>query len=77
MGARFFSTKDRDHDTSPSNCAANYRGAWWYKDCHNSNLNGLYLNGATSLYAKGIVWVTWKGYYYSAKKAEMKIRPIN
>ncbi|XP_070538828.1 fibrinogen C domain-containing protein 1-like [Ptychodera flava] len=71
-----FSTRDRDNDDSSSNCAALYTGAWWYEACHNSNLNGQYLGGVTASYAKGVVWCQWKGYYYSLKTSEMKIRPI-
>ncbi|XP_020915180.1 fibrinogen C domain-containing protein 1-like [Exaiptasia diaphana] len=70
-----FTTKDKDNDKKSYNCAARYTGAWWYAACHSSSLNGLYLNGTTTKYAKGIVWNSWKGYYYSAKRAEMKIRP--
>lgn len=73
-----FSTKDRDNDDTPStHCAQWVLGAWWYANCHKSNLNGLYLNGTNELYAKGINWKTWKGYYYSLKRAEMKMRPKN
>ncbi|XP_053385771.1 microfibril-associated glycoprotein 4-like [Mercenaria mercenaria] len=68
---RKFSTKDRDYDTSSGNCARMYSGAWWYADCHASNLNGDYGNKA---YAKGPVWHTWKGLYSPLKTTEMKIR---
>ncbi|XP_056001671.1 fibrinogen C domain-containing protein 1-A-like [Ostrea edulis] len=65
----------KEHDTS-GNCAATYKGAWWYTACHSSNLNGLYLNGVHSSYADGINWETWHGCYYSLKFTEMKIRRL-
>ncbi|XP_072026557.1 fibrinogen C domain-containing protein 1-like [Amphiura filiformis] len=69
-----FSTKDADHDEIDSNCAITYKGAWWYKGCHDSNLNGQYLGGAHESFADGINWKQWKGYNYSLKYVEMKIR---
>mmetsp|Transcript_86461 Transcript_86461/g.137240 ORF Transcript_86461/g.137240 Transcript_86461/m.137240 type:complete len:107 (-) Transcript_86461:139-459(-) len=72
-----FSTKDRHNGISSGNCAVTYKGAWWYHDCHASNLNGVYHHGSHSSYADGVNWKTWKGYRYSAKRAEMKIRPAN
>ena len=72
---RSFSTLDRDHDNLSENCAQEFHGAWWYNACHNSNLNGLYLHGPTGSFADGVVWSLWKGFYYSLKKTEMKIRP--
>ena len=69
-----FSTKDQDNDKSGNNCAVQYKGAWWYKDCHYSNLNGKYLSGQQSSYADGINWYHWKGHYYSLKITEMKLR---
>ena len=72
-----FSTKDRDNDKSGENCAAEYKGAWWYEYCHHSNLNGQYLKGQHSSLADGVNWYHWKGYYYSVKRAEMKIKPVN
>ena len=74
---RAFSTKDRDNDRSSSHCSQQFHGAWWYGSCHNSNLNGKYLHGKHSSYADGINWSQWKGYYYSAARAEMKIRPVD
>ncbi|XP_078377661.1 ryncolin-1-like [Oculina patagonica] len=70
-----FTTKDQDNDTWYSNCAVTFKGAWWYTHCHASNLNGKYHHGKHSSYADGVNWYTWKGYYYSAKRSEMKIRP--
>ena len=71
-----FTTKDKDNDQDSSNCAKVYKGAWWYRACHHSNLNGRYLYGNHSSYADGVNWKSWKGQYYSVKKAEMKIRPV-
>ena len=68
-----FSTKDRDNDVCGCNCAVDWTGAWWYRSCHNCNLNGKYL-GNTNGDHKGIIW------YYdfrsiSLKFTEMKLRP--
>ena len=73
-----FSTKDQDNDSDKSrNCAVSYKGAWWYKNCHDSNLNGLYHHGSHSSHADGVNWYAWKRHNYSVKRAEMKIRPVN
>ena len=72
-----FSTKDQDNDQKPGkSCAILYEGAWWYNDCHHSNLNGRYLKGKHSSFANGVNWLHWKGYHYSVKRAEMKTKPI-
>ena len=69
-----FSTKDRDNDRWYSHCALLYNtGAWWYKTCHRSNLNGKYLGDTISF--KGIVWYYWKNTQDSLKFTEMKLRP--
>ncbi|XP_069138042.1 ryncolin-1-like [Argopecten irradians] len=70
-----FSTKDRDYDGySAGSCAHSYRGGWWYAACHRANLNGLYLSGPTSTYANGVVYLSFKGYYYSLKTTTMMVR---
>ncbi|CAH2316848.1 Hypothetical predicted protein [Pelobates cultripes] len=71
-----FSTKDRDNDRHKTiSCANSYSGAWWYTDCHHSNLNGLYLRGTHKSAANGVNWKTGRGHNYSYKISEMKIRP--
>jgi len=71
-----FTTYDADNDgNSGGNCAVSYRGAWWYTKCHTSNLNGEYRwFGETVPYARGVIWRHSKGYHYSMKSAEMKVR---
>lgn len=68
-----FSTPDSDNDVhDPYACAQKYTGAWWYKECHQSNLNGRY---GKNEYAEGVIWYHWKGYYHSLKESSMKVKP--
>ncbi|CAH3042455.1 unnamed protein product [Pocillopora meandrina] len=70
-----FTTRDQDSDNHGDlNCAIKFKGA---KRCHRSNLNGLYLRGNHSSHADGVNWFHWKGYNYSLKRTEMKIRPVD
>ena len=69
-----FSTRDRDNDAWPDNCAVRFGGAWWYRNCHTSNLNGRYHGGAHDSFADGVNWLTWRGYLYSLRFSEMKLR---
>ena len=72
-----FSTKDRDNDNRNSaSCATQFKGAWWFNNCHYADLNGEYLHGQHSSPYTGVVWHHWKGHSYSAKRAEMKIKPV-
>ncbi|XP_061390428.1 fibrinogen gamma chain-like [Musca vetustissima] len=71
-----FSTKDQDNDVWSKNCAVEFTGAWWFKDCHRSNLNGRYIKGGkTTVFAQGVNWDPFKGFYYSLKIVEMILRP--
>lgn len=70
-----FSTKDQDNDNWSKNCADDLKGAWWYNDCSDSNLNGVYHHGSNSL-PSALKWYHWRGHRYSVKRAEMKIRPV-
>ncbi|EDV98381.1 GH22702 [Drosophila grimshawi] len=60
------------HDRSGDNCACVYKGAWWYHDCHNSNLMGKYNE---KQYGKGINWETFTNFESSLKRVQMMIRP--
>ena len=69
-----FSTYDKDNDAHGGhNCALVYTAGWWYKSCHNSNLNGAYLTGLCE-YAKGASWLGFKGHDYSLKTIIMAIQ---
>jgi len=70
-----FTTKNRDQDVTDYNCAEKFKGAWWYRDCHYSNLNGLYIKGETDQFATGMVWEPFRGFYYGLKTSQMKFRP--
>ena len=74
-----FSTRDNDNDNwSGWNCAVGHTGAWWFKDCFRSHLNGPYYTNPTGAGKwNGIIWNDWKGSYYSLKFSEMKTRRNN
>lgn len=67
-----FSTYDRDNDELGLNCAVSFMGAWWYRGCHFSNLNGQYGIDSPS----GISWYHWRG-YHSLIRAQMMVRKKN
>ncbi|PIK48463.1 tenascin [Apostichopus japonicus] len=69
-----FSTFDKDNDVQINGqCAVSRHGAWWYRMCDQSNLNGEY-NTATDNWS--ISWRFLPGGRYHIKYTEMKIRPV-
>ncbi len=75
-----FSTTDNDRDSLKDiNCAEMTKGGWWYKNCHDSNLNGLYYkNGKLASHVPdGIIWQHWLGDSTSLKTVVLAIRPKN
>ncbi|XP_055523471.1 microfibril-associated glycoprotein 4-like isoform X2 [Wyeomyia smithii] len=71
----YFTTFDQDHDTNEKeNCAVKYHGAWWYKACHSSNLNGKFLRGNTTEFGAGMNWNTFHGMNYALKSSMIMIR---
>lgn len=76
-----FSTYDKDQDSNASNCAKQYLGAFWYRYCHLTNPNGVYLWGEddTKIYhfAIGVAWQSWKNNFdVSMKTFIMKIKVV-
>ncbi|XP_045397706.1 tenascin-X [Lemur catta] len=67
-----FSARDRDPNNLLISCAVSYRGAWWYRNCHYANLNGLY---GSTVDHQGVSWYSWKGFEFSVPFTEMKLRP--
>ena len=73
----WFSTRDQDNDSKFTHCSFESQGAWWRKNCFQSNLNGNYYNGiysSSKRYWDGVVWSTWRGYSYSLRITEMKVK---
>lgn len=70
-----FTTEDSDNDRNDQgNCAIMSKAGWWFKNCHQGLLTGPYSNNPQD--GRGIIWSPWKGFQYSLKSSEMKIRPF-
>uniref|UniRef100_A0A8C7XKB2 Angiopoietin-like 1a n=1 Tax=Oryzias sinensis TaxID=183150 RepID=A0A8C7XKB2_9TELE len=74
-----FTTLDRDRDAFSGNCAHFHRGGWWYNDCGQTNLNGVFHSGGVyrSKFQDGIFWADYGGGFYSLKSVLLMIRPID
>lgn len=70
-----FSTYDSDNDVASGDCSEAYKGGWWFKSCHYSNLNGDYLwYKVDASNARGVSWYGLEGRHNSMKRVEMKLR---
>jgi len=49
------------------------QSGWWYAACWSAHLNGVYHGGSYSGW-DGVAWYAWRGYHYSFKFTEMKLR---
>ena len=71
---QMFSTYDNDQDSHhATNCAGLYTGGWWYSNCGNSNLNGIY----PSTSSKSAYYISWNGMSYGNGRitfSEMKLK---
>jgi len=71
---QMFSAVDQNNNDGGLDCSCRYRGVWWYsRNCGYSNLNGEYNNTRGG---EGVNWADWKGFEYSLKFTEMKIRAV-
>ncbi|XP_026100424.1 microfibril-associated glycoprotein 4-like [Carassius auratus] len=73
-----FTTLDKDQDVRAGNCAKLRLGAFWYKDCLETNPNGVYIRGEDGThFAIGNVWLKWKKNNVGMKFICMKIRRVS
>ena len=73
-----FSTFDKDNDDYGGNCATNWgKGGWWYKNCFQSNLNGLNPGQGDTSVTGAMSWIAFqKKWHYSLKSDYMAIKPM-
>jgi hypothetical protein len=72
-----FSTYDRNNDkvnTTCCPCALSLGSGWWFGNCAESNLNGVYKKNPKGNNFTGIFWEHWLA-DYSLKSTKMMIRP--
>ena len=76
-----FSTFDSDNDFASFNCAAYFRGGWWYSACFDCNLNNWFPDTRTTRVgpksADFMSWKTWKNAFGDINFSEIKIKIEN
>uniref|UniRef100_A0A673FFS4 Microfibril-associated glycoprotein 4-like n=1 Tax=Sinocyclocheilus rhinocerous TaxID=307959 RepID=A0A673FFS4_9TELE len=73
-----FTTLDKDQDVREGNCAKLRLGAFWYKDCLETNPSGVYLWGEDAThFAIGNIWSTWRNHDVGMKSISMKIKRVS
>uniref|UniRef100_A0A182U2W4 Fibrinogen C-terminal domain-containing protein n=1 Tax=Anopheles melas TaxID=34690 RepID=A0A182U2W4_9DIPT len=70
-----FSTPDRDNDEHPGCCASYYASGWWYRNCMNANLNGLYRR--SDPHNATMNWFGFRDDLQGLKEATMMIREVS
>ena len=68
-----FTTRDKDQDTLPTNCASTFIGGWWHKNCFLAKFTGPHFEGHHG-FALGISWEAITSRNFSFKKVSMKVR---
>nr|ABF83551.1 fibrinogen [Branchiostoma belcheri tsingtauense] len=76
-----FSARNKDNDLLGGHCAQKDSGAWWFKNCALTSLNGPYYkpehyHGHRDT-GYGIFWQRWKGWDNILKATKMMVRPQN
>ncbi|XP_037892480.1 angiopoietin-1 [Glossina fuscipes] len=73
-----FSTYDRRNDNTVVDaccpCALSYASGWWFDNCAETNLNGIYHYTPLHHNYIGVIWESWHG-DYSLRETRMMIRP--
>ncbi|XP_058123372.1 angiopoietin-related protein 2-like [Anopheles ziemanni] len=71
-----FSTLDQVYglNIAEDSCAVKYKGAWWFKSCSHSHLNGPYYQKGNHVDKFGVYWQGFPREKYSLKSTTMMFR---